>query len=110
RHIHIQQHEVEGLLAQLLQGRLTVLRVVDLVSLSCQRDAHDSADLRIIIDPEDTAGTHRGQAPRGSEILNIVPVSAVLDTVNVPPCARAICCTMANPIPVPGMLRAPTPR
>ena len=110
RHVHVEQDEIEPLVAELLQRRLAALGIVHLVALAGQRHAHDPPNLRVVVDDENPAGAHDAGPPRGSDSVNVVPASGELEIVSVPPCARAICWTMARPIPVPGMWRACAPR
>jgi hypothetical protein len=109
-HVHVEQDQIGGMLAQLVQRHLAARRVIHFVAMSRQRDAHDAPDLRIVIDDENPPAAHAVTSARGSDSRNSVLVPGVLATVSAPPCASAICRTMASPMPVPGTCRACAPR
>ena len=108
-HVHVEQHEIESVEAQLLERRFTALRIVNLVSLAGERDAHDAPNLRVVVDHENAARAHVNP-PCGSSSVKVVPAARSLTTRTVPPCAWAIRWTIARPIPVPGICVACAPR
>ena len=73
-HVHVEQDEIEPVLADLLQRLFAARRIVHFVALAGQRDAHDPPDLRIVVDDEDLAGAH-GRPSCGSESVNVVPAA-----------------------------------
>jgi hypothetical protein len=57
-HVHVEQHEIEALIAELRERRIAALRVVDLVALSGQCHAHHPSNLGVVVNHENPACAH----------------------------------------------------
>ena len=75
----------------------------------CERHAHHPTDLRVVVNDENAARAHGVCDPLGRVSRNWLPASIVCNDTS-PPCARAICWTMASPMPLPGTLWPALPR
>ena len=58
RHVHVEQNQVEAVRANGIQRLLAGARFVKFIAVPGQRGAQHAADLRLIVDHQNAAGTH----------------------------------------------------
>src|SRR5581483_7257787 len=103
-------HQIRKEFPETQQGGLTRTRFHDFIVLSRQNDAHDAADLRLIIDDKDLTCAQECCSPAlavGRVKKNSEPCPDRLSAQISPPCASTISRAMASPMPVPGMRPLP---
>ena len=83
---------------------------LDLEAFELERVAEAAHDIRLVLDHEDALLRRLCRSSLPSQVLaiqigshswNVAPCPGVLSTVMSPPCARAMCCTSASPMPEP---------